>query len=151
MNISNNLLALVRCIPDFTPSSWFSMLFSDQRWEDRNFPALTVLIILALLLNAVNLLHMPLLNILVVFSFALTTNFPLHIGPVKQCIVCMVIQALLPVVCELIPSFAYSMIHHTRIVTAGNETIRNTGLSIMNACILSVTVLRMHHVIIFRE
>ena len=94
----NNLLALIKCILDFILFFWFSMLFFDRRWENRNFPAFTVLIILALLLNAVNLLHMPLLNILVTFSSALIINFPLYTGPVKQRIVCMAAQVLLPVV-----------------------------------------------------
>ena len=151
MNMFNNLLALIKCILDFILFFWFSMLFFDRRWENRNFPAFTVLIILALLLNAVNLLHMPLLNILVTFSSALIINFPLYTGPVKQRIVCMAAQVLLPVVCEFIPSFAYSMIHHTRITAAGSETIRNAGLNIISTCILSVIILGMRHVIILRE
>lgn len=141
----NNLLALMKCILDFMLFFWFSTLFFDRRRKGRDWLTAFVLILFALILNAVNLLHIPLLNTLVTFTFALLINLLLCTGPVKPRIICAAGEVLLVMVCEFIPIFAYSLIQNTSMRTLGAEPINNAGLNLISTCIFSMATLGIRH------
>lgn len=143
----NNLLSLIKCILDLMLFFWFSMLFFNRRWERRKLLSFTVLMIFAVILNAVNSLHVPVLNTFVTFSFGLIINFLLYTGPVRARIICTAAEVLLAVICEFIPISFYSLIHNTSISKAGNETIKNAGLNLISTCVFSIIILGIRHVI----
>lgn len=143
----NNLLSFIKCILDFMLFFWFSMLFFRRRWEDRNYLTFSALIILAVTLNAVNLLHIPVLNTLAAFFCVLIINFLLFTGPVKERLICTAAEVLMGVVCEFIPIAVYSMIHSTSIPSANSETITNAGLNLISTCINSIIILGIRHAV----
>lgn len=147
----NYVLSLVKCILDYLLFFWFSMLFFRRRWENRNALSLLVLVVLAMLLNLVNSLCIPILNTLAAFVSVLIINFLLYTGPVKARLICTAAEVLMGVICEIIPITVYSLLHNTSIPSANSETITNAGLNLISTCITSIIILGIRHAIIHKN